>query len=151
MTGRLWPFPDRDGETGPVTRLQREGILIPDLMVAFNINVAVSMWPYQRGRRHRPARLPHVEIAWRPRVPGVGGRFKGIQAPRQEAIGQQVRQLRARVIPAAFPSGKPCHFWKGVNGKLKRGGRRPRIRDHRKPTATTNLGNLGIPSGRAPH
>ena len=40
MTGRLWPFPDRDGETGPVTRLQREGILIPDLMVAFEINVA---------------------------------------------------------------------------------------------------------------
>ena len=21
MTGRLWPFPDRDGETGPATRL----------------------------------------------------------------------------------------------------------------------------------
>ena len=30
----------RDGETGPATRLQREGILIPDLMVAFEINVA---------------------------------------------------------------------------------------------------------------
>ena len=45
VTGRLWPFPDRDGETGPATRLLREGILIPDLMVAFNINVAVSMWP----------------------------------------------------------------------------------------------------------
>ena len=40
MTGRLWPFPDRDGETSPVARLQREGILIPDLMVAFEINVA---------------------------------------------------------------------------------------------------------------
>ena len=40
VTGRLWPFPDRDGETGPATRLQREGILIPDLMVAFEINVA---------------------------------------------------------------------------------------------------------------
>ena len=40
MTGRLWPFPDRDGETGPVTRLWRKGILIPDLMVAFEINVA---------------------------------------------------------------------------------------------------------------
>ena len=24
MTGRLWPFPDRDGETGPVTRLWRK-------------------------------------------------------------------------------------------------------------------------------
>ena len=40
MTGRLWPFPDRDGETGPVTRLQRKGILIPDLMIAFGVNVA---------------------------------------------------------------------------------------------------------------
>ena len=40
MTGRLWPFPDGGGETGPVTRLWRKGILIPDLMVAFEINVA---------------------------------------------------------------------------------------------------------------
>ena len=40
VTGRLWPFPDRDGETGPVTRPLRKGILIPDLMVAFEINVA---------------------------------------------------------------------------------------------------------------
>ena len=40
MTGRLWPFPDRDGETSPVTRLLRKEILIPDLMVAFEINVA---------------------------------------------------------------------------------------------------------------
>ena len=40
VTGRLWPFPDRDGETGPVARLWRKGILIPDLMVAFEINVA---------------------------------------------------------------------------------------------------------------
>ena len=40
MTGRLWPFPDGGGETSPVTRLLREGILIPDLMVAFEINVA---------------------------------------------------------------------------------------------------------------
>ena len=40
MTGRLWPFPDRDGETGSVARLWRKGILPPDLMVAFEINVA---------------------------------------------------------------------------------------------------------------
>ena len=71
MTGRLWPSPDRDGETGPATRLWRKGILIPDLMVAFEIN----------RRRHRPARLPHVETAWRPRVPGVGGRSRGNPRP----------------------------------------------------------------------
>ena len=40
MTGWLWPSPDRDGETGPATRLWRKGILIPDLIVAFEINVA---------------------------------------------------------------------------------------------------------------
>ena len=62
MTGRLWPLPDRDGETGPATRLQRKGILIPDLMVAFEINVAGV-------------------IARRPRVPGVGGRSRGNPRP----------------------------------------------------------------------
>ena len=38
--GPALAIPDRDGETCPVTRLQREGILVPDLMVAFEINVA---------------------------------------------------------------------------------------------------------------
>ena len=38
--GPALAIPDRDGETGPVARLQREGILIPDLMVAFGVNVA---------------------------------------------------------------------------------------------------------------
>ena len=40
MTGWLWPFPDRDGETGPATCLWRKGILIPDLMIACGVNVA---------------------------------------------------------------------------------------------------------------
>ena len=30
----------RDGETAPATRLWRKGILIPDLMVAFEISIA---------------------------------------------------------------------------------------------------------------
>ena len=145
--GPALAIPDRDGETGPETRLLREGILIPDLMGAFNINVAVSMWPASP-----PGAVTPCGVSLAPPRSWRGWALPGeIQALRQEAIGQQVRQLRARVIPAAFPSGKPCHFWKGVNGKLKRGGRRPRIRDHRKPTATTKLGNLGIPSCRAPH
>ncbi len=38
--GPALAIPHRDGETSPATRLQREGILIPDLMVAFEINVA---------------------------------------------------------------------------------------------------------------
>ena len=38
--GPALAIPDRDGETSPATRLQREGILIPDLMIAFGVNVA---------------------------------------------------------------------------------------------------------------
>ena len=38
--GPALAIPGRDGETGPVARLWRKGILIPDLMVAFEINVA---------------------------------------------------------------------------------------------------------------
>ena len=56
--GPALAIPHRDGETGPVARLWRKGILIPDLMVAFEINVADV-------------------IARRPRVPGVGGRSRG--------------------------------------------------------------------------
>ena len=37
--GPALAIPDRDGETGPVTRLWRKGILIPDLMVAFEVNI----------------------------------------------------------------------------------------------------------------
>ena len=45
-------------------------------------------------------------------------------------MGKQVRRrflnrglrLHARDVPAAFPSGNLCQFWKGVNAKLKRGG-----------------------------
>ncbi len=38
--GPALAIPDRDGETSPVTRFWRKGILIPDLMVTFEINVA---------------------------------------------------------------------------------------------------------------
>ena len=54
--GPALAIPDRDGETGPATRLQREGILIPDLMVAFEINVADVI--ARRG-------YPMLSIAWR--------------------------------------------------------------------------------------
>ena len=78
-------IPDRDGETGPVARLWRKGILIPDLMVAFEINVADVI--ARRGW------LPHVEIAWRPRVPGVGGRSRG--NPRLAPGGADMESLHA--------------------------------------------------------
>ncbi len=38
--GPALAIPDRDGETGPVAHLWRKGILIPDLMIAFGVNVA---------------------------------------------------------------------------------------------------------------
>ena len=38
--GPALAIPYRDGEIGPATRLQQEGILIPDLMIAFGVNVA---------------------------------------------------------------------------------------------------------------
>ena len=60
--------------------------------------------------------------------------------------------LHARVIPAGV---NLCHFWKGVNAELDLEGTWIRAsrgsRDHRELTAAINLGNLGIPSGRAPH
>ena len=89
MTGRLWPFPDRDGETGPVTRLLREGILIPDLMVAFENNVAGVI--ARRG-------YPMLSLAWRPRVPGVGGRSRGNPrpAPRWRGYGVLARDEDAK-------------------------------------------------------
>ena len=77
MTGRLWPFPDRDGVTAPATRLWRKGILIPDLMVAFEINVAGVI-----ARRGYPMLLSQpgapAFLAW------VGAPGK-IQGPRQVA------------------------------------------------------------------
>ena len=119
MTGRLWPFPDRDGETGPVTRLWRKGILIPDLMVAFE----------KRGRRHRPARLPHVEPTWRPRVPGVGGRSRGNprlapggadgEPARDEDAKGQWRHTRVILAPMWFPRGRTSSACGRVNPKLK--------------------------------
>ena len=53
--------------------------------------------------------------------------------------------LHAKVIPAAFPNGNLCHFWKGVNAELD-----PRQpwklgSPHRELTAAINLGNLVIP------
>ena len=38
--GPALAIPRQGSETSPATRLWREGILIPDLMVAFEINVA---------------------------------------------------------------------------------------------------------------
>ena len=76
MTGRLWPLPNRDGETVPGSPPLAEGILIPDLMVAFEINVAGVI-----ARRGYPMlRQPGAPafLAW------VGAPGE-IQGPRQEA------------------------------------------------------------------
>ena len=76
MTGWLWPSPDRDGETGPATRLWRKGILIPDLIVAFEINVAGVI--ARRGYPMLSQRGAPAFLAW------VGAPGE-IQGPRQVA------------------------------------------------------------------
>ena len=44
----------------------------------------------QRSRRHRPARLLDFESAWRPRVPGVGGRSRAKSKARARRRGYGV-------------------------------------------------------------
>ena len=122
MTGRLWPFQYRDGETSPVTRLlaRRNPDPRPD-----------GCLRDQRGRRHRPARLPHVESAWRPRVPGVGGRSRGNPRPaprwrgygvlaRDEDAKGQWRHTQVTRPIMWFPSSRTCSACGRVNAKLKR-------------------------------
>ena len=107
--GPALAIPDRDGETGPATRLWREGILIPDLIVAFEINVAGVI-----ARRGYP-----IEIAWRPRVPGVGGRSPGKSKARARRRGYGVlardadakgqwRYARVILAPCGFPAAGPA-------------------------------------------
>ena len=113
--GPALAIPDGDGETGPATRLWRKGILIPDLMVAFEINIA--------GVIALPARLPHVEIAWRPRVPGVGGRSRG--NPRLAPGGADMECLHAMRTLAMvlledpdYPLDVWSSFYRAVNQGL---------------------------------
>ena len=74
--GPALAIPGRDGETGPATRLLREGILIPDLMVAFEINVAGVI--ARRGYPMLSQRGAPAFLAW------VGAPGE-IQGPRQVA------------------------------------------------------------------
>ena len=76
MTGRLWPSLQRMARAGPSTRLWREGILIPDLMVAFEINVAGVI--ARRGYTMLSQRGAPAFLAW------VGAPGE-IQDPRQVA------------------------------------------------------------------
>ena len=76
MTGWLWPSPDRDGETSPATRLRRKGILIPDLMLAFEINVAGVI--ARRG-------YPMLSQRGAPAFPAWVGAHGEIQGSRQVA------------------------------------------------------------------
>ena len=74
--GPALAIPDRDGETSPVTRLWRKGILIPDPMVVFEINVAGVI--VRRGYPMLSQRGAPAFLAWL----GAPGE---IQGPRQEA------------------------------------------------------------------
>ena len=69
--GPALAIPDRDGETGPVARLWRKGILIPDLMVAFEINVAGVI--ARRGYPMLSQRGAPAFLAW----VGAPGKIQG--------------------------------------------------------------------------
>ena len=162
MTGRLWPFREvRDGETGPATRLRtrRKGILIPDLMVAFEINVAGVI--ARRG-------YPMLKIAWRPRVPGVGGRSRGKSKARARwrGYGEPARdedakgQWRSRGNP--HPGDPRPHVVSQRPDLQRLRHREPeteagthvelpelRTRHDRNLRAAINLRNLIMPAGRS--
>ena len=118
--GPALAIPYRDGETSPATRLWRKEILIPALMVTFEINVAGVI--ARRG-------YPMLSLAWCPRVPGVGGRSRG--NPRPAPGGADMESLHAmRTLsqwrhtqvtrPMWFPSSRTCSACGRVNAKLKR-------------------------------
>ena len=69
--GPALAIPGRDGETGPAARLWRKGILIPDLMVAFEINVAGVI--ARRGYPMLSQRGAPAFLAW----VGAPGKIQG--------------------------------------------------------------------------
>ena len=120
--GPALAIPDRDGETGPATRLQREGILIPDLMVAFEINVAgvIARRGYlMLSQRGAPAFLAWVGAPGGNPRPAPGGRGYGEPARDEDAKGQW-RHTRVILAPMWFPSSRTCSACGTVNPKLKR-------------------------------
>ena len=68
----------------------------------------------------------------------------------QEEVVPQGPVASRQGHPGSVPKRKPLPVLEG--GERETQARRPEAwsQGHRKPTATTNLGNLGIPSGRAP-
>ena len=122
-------------------------------MVAFEINVAGVI-----ARRGYP-----IEIAWLPRVPGVGGRslgkskararWRGYGVPARDADAKgQWRHTRVTLASMWFPSSKTCIACGTINPKLQR----ERVwtcpscgtRHDRNLNAAINLRNLIMPSGR---
>ena len=80
--------------------------------------------------------------------------------PGQEAMGQQGCRLRAKVIPAAFPSGKTGHIsgamdvnleWTRISDdlewRIRPAGPRRGSGDHRNLTTASNPSNLIMPPG----
>ena len=121
VTGWLWPFPDRDGETGSATRLSRKigeqhrllarvgnaervfgecrralAIASASLPKTASSEVVLGrppLWPAllearSNWRSGRHSNL--VETAWRPRVPGVGGRSRAKSKTRARRRGYGV-------------------------------------------------------------
>ena len=135
-------------------RLWREGILIPDLMVVFEINVAGVI-----ARR----RLPPVEPTWRPRVPGVGGRSRGKSKARARwrGYGEPARDEDAKGH-GATPGDPGAHVVPQQQDlqRLRQSERETEAGTHvelpelrtqhdRNLRAAINLRNLIMPAGRS--
>ena len=106
VTGRLWPFPDRDGETGPATRLlaERNPDPRPDGCLRDQrgrINVADVI--ARRG-------YPMLRSAWRPHVPGVGGRSPGKSKARarRQLVNRQLVNRCASFAPGSSRQRSPA-------------------------------------------
>ena len=129
--GPALAIPDRDGETSPATRLLREGILIPDLIGCLQyqcgrINVAGVI-----ARRGYP-----IEIAWRPRVPGVGGRSRGNPSPAPGGNWSTGAPASRQGHPGSVPKRKALPLLEGRERETQ--ARRPEAKDQGSPKTDRN-------------
>ena len=62
MTGWLWPFPDRDGETGPATRFAEDRRTAP---LTFEVGNADCVFTECKHASGRDPEFPNLYTVWR--------------------------------------------------------------------------------------
>ena len=124
-------IPDRDGETGPATRLLREGILIPDLMVAFNINAAVSMWPASP-----PGAVTPCGVSVAPPRSWRGWALQGNPSPAPGGNWSTGAPASRQGHPGSVPKRKALPLLEGRERETQ--ARRPEAKDQGSPKTDRN-------------